>query len=143
MSNKLDPPSEVIVTVFGQWRDARRGVTAAEDLSNPYWSWLIGSETSSWAANGHFDGPSSYGGNPMWSNGRHGQSRTLLADGRTLLIAGEQEDHYDPDFFIYNDVIEIDSKGGIRIFGFPTDAFPPTDFHTATMVGKVDITRWA
>jgi hypothetical protein len=135
MSNQLDPPSEVTVTVFDQWRDARRGVTAAEDLSNPYWSWLIRSETSSWAANGHFDGSSSYGGNPMWSNERYGQSSTLLDDGRTLLIAGEHEDHYDPDFFIYNDVIEIDCDGEIRILGFPTEAFPPTDFHTATMVG--------
>ncbi len=35
---------------------------------------------------------------------RFGQSKTITLDGRTIHIGGEHEDHYDPDFFIYNGV---------------------------------------
>ena len=138
MSEHIQPPAEVTREVFVEWRDARRGKLAAEDLSNPYWSWLIESEESSWSANQHFNGPSSYGGNPAWSAERFGQSTTTLPDGRTLLIAGEHEDHYDPDFFIYNDIIVRHPDGRIEILGFPETVFPPTDFHTASLVdGKI------
>lgn len=60
---------------------------------------------------------------------------TLLPDGRTVLVGGEHEDWYDPDFCIYNDVIVHEPDGSIRIFGYPESDFPPTDFHTATLVG--------
>jgi hypothetical protein len=61
-----------------------------------------------------------------------------LPDGRTLLIAGEHEDSYDPDFFIYNDVIVRHPDDRIEILGFPAEVFPPTDFHSATLVdGKL------
>lgn len=133
MSETPLPPTDVSVDVFRQWRDARRGVLPADDLSNPYWSWLVSSEASSWSANEYFKGPSSCGGNPAWSAERFGQSTTNLLDGRTLKVAGEHEDHYDPDFFIYNDVIEISPDRTIRILGFPTQHFPPTDFHSATL----------
>jgi hypothetical protein len=62
-----------------------------------------------------------------------GQARVRLPDGRDVSIAGEHEDHYDPDFYIYNDVVVVDDAG-VRIFGYPTEVFPPTDFHTATLV---------
>ena len=52
------------------------------------------------------------------------------------MIAGEHEDHYDPDFYIYNDVIVQHRDGTIEIFGYPKDVFPPTDFQTATLVGN-------
>jgi hypothetical protein len=134
MSEEIHPPAEVTKKVFKQWRDARRGKRAAEDLSNPYWSWLVRAEVSSWAANQHFKGPSSYGGNAAWSTERFGQSSTTLADGRILLIAGEHEDHYDPDFFIYNDIIVKHPDERIEILGFPAKVFPPTDFHSASLV---------
>lgn len=138
MSEEIHPPTEVTKKVFKQWRDARRGKRAAEDLCNPYWSWLIRSEVSSWSANQHFKGPSSYGGNAAWSFQRYGQSTTTLPDGRTLLIAGEHEDHYDPDFFIYNDITVRHPDERIEILAFPEDVFPPTDFHSATLVdGKI------
>lgn len=135
MSKPLNPDPEITPEVFRQWRDARHGTRLAEDLSNPYWSWLIRSGESSWAANEHFGGPSSYDGTPVWSAERFGQSTTQLPDGRTLLVAGEHEDHYDPDFFIYNDVIVRHPDGGIKVLGFPEDVFPPTDFHSATLMG--------
>jgi hypothetical protein len=40
------------------------------------------------------------------------------------------------DFCIYNDVFVHDPDGTIRIFGYPETVFPPTDFHTATLVGE-------
>ncbi len=138
MSENITPPEEVTAEVFAKWRDARRGKRVAEDLSNPYWSWLIRSVESSWAANQHYGGPSSYDGNPAWSAERFGQSTTTLPDGRILLIAGEHEDHYDPDFFIYNDIIVRHPDERIEILGFPENVFPPTDFHSASLVdGKI------
>jgi hypothetical protein len=138
MSEEIHPPPEVTKKVFKQWRDARRGKRAAEDLSNPYWSWLVRAEVSSWAANQHFEGPSSYGGNAAWSTERFGQSSTTLSDGRILLIAGEHEDHYDPDFFIYNDIIVKHPDERIEILAFPEDVFTPTDFHSSSLVdGKI------
>ncbi len=71
---------------------------------------------------------------PLWSMWRMGQSRTLLPDGREVLIGGEYEDFYDPQFFIYNDVIVKLPNGEVQIYGYPKHIFPPTDFHTATLV---------
>lgn len=132
-SEALKPPAKVTEEVFRKWRDARRGSEVAEDLSNPYWAWLIEEdEVSSWAANEHFGGPSSYDGKPAWAWDRFGQSETQLPDGRSVFVAGEHEDHYDPDFFIYNDVVIRSSNGELKILGYPVEDFPPTDFHSAT-----------
>ncbi len=73
---------------------------------------------------------------PIWSFERFGQSLTYLPDGRLILIAGEHEDFYDPDFWIYNDVTVISASGDITHYTYPRDIFPPTDFHTATLVGE-------
>jgi hypothetical protein len=75
-------------------------------------------------------------GGPGWCFDRFGQSSTTLPDGRTILIAGEHEDYYDPDFNIYNDVVIQHPDGKIDIYGYPVDAFPCTDFHTATSIGN-------
>jgi hypothetical protein len=75
-------------------------------------------------------------GDPVWCADRFGQSFTRLPDERALLIAGEHEDSYDPDFCIYNDVFVFEPDGEIRIYGYPYAVFPPTDFHTATLVGR-------
>lgn len=73
-------------------------------------------------------------GPPVWCFDRFGMSHTRLPDGRALFIAGEHEDFYDPDFQIYNDVIVMDRDLRITIYGYPADVFPPTDFHSATLV---------
>ncbi len=51
-----------------------------------------------------------------------------------VLIGGEHEDSYDPDFCIYNDVFVRETDGSISILGYPESVFPPTDFHTATLI---------
>ena len=73
---------------------------------------------------------------PFWSWQRFGRTSTPLPDGRVIHIAGEHEDYYDPDFCIYNDVV-VEYPGGRREFYlYPKDVFPPTDFHSATLVGR-------
>lgn len=74
-----------------------------------------------------------------WCFDRFGMSNTRLPDGRVLFIAGEHEDYYDSDFCIYNDVIVIDHTLKVTIYGYPKEVFPPTDFHTATLVGKTQL----
>lgn len=78
-------------------------------------------------------------GAAVWCFDRFGMALTQLPDGRALFIAGEHEDSYDPDFCIYNDVIAIDSELRITIYAYPAEVFPPTDFHTATLVGNSDV----
>ena len=53
-----------------------------------------------------------------------------------VFIAGEHEDSYDPDFYIYNDTVVRHPDGRIEIFGYPREVFPPTDFHSATLVSN-------
>jgi hypothetical protein len=72
---------------------------------------------------------------PCWSWQRFGRTSTLLPDGRVIHIAGEHEDSYDPDFCIYNDVIVEHPEGAWEIHLYPKDVFPPTDFHSATLIG--------
>lgn len=42
---------------------------------------------------------------PIWCNQRFGRTKTKLKDGSIIYIGGEHEDSYDPDFYVYNDVI--------------------------------------
>lgn len=53
---------------------------------------------------------------PVWSFSRYGRSVTPLPDERLVLIGGEHEDGYDPDFCIYADVTVLDEKGGVDHF---------------------------
>jgi hypothetical protein len=77
----------------------------------------------------------SFEGPAIWCFRRFGSTRTPLPDGRIVCIGGEHEDYYDPDFCIYNDVIVVQPDGDFCIYGYPRDVFPPTDFHTATLIG--------
>ena len=54
-----------------------------------------------------------------------------------MLVGGEHEDFYDADFCIYNDVFVHSPGGAMAIYGYPEALFPPTDFHTATLLGDV------
>jgi len=73
---------------------------------------------------------------PTWSFHRFGKSLTELPDGRFVEIGGEHEDFYDSNFCIYNDVVVHTGDGAFTIYGYPESVFPPTDFHTATLVGR-------
>jgi hypothetical protein len=132
----LRPPPEVTRDLYLAWRSPRIGQGNPHRMTNHVWAWLARAhELSAYQANALFEGPSSMLVGPAWCNARFGQSTTTLPDGRTLRIGGEHEDHYDPDFFIYNDVQVEDGAGGVEIYGYAYDAFGPTDFHTASLVG--------
>lgn len=120
---------------FLAWRSPRQGTANPERMNNPTWEWLIESNTDAYHATKQQGGPSPFEAGPGWCFVRFGQSTTELPDGRLVLVAGEHEDSYDPDFYIYNDVVVRHPDGRLDIFGYPRDVFPPTDFHSATLVG--------
>jgi hypothetical protein len=118
----------------------RFGNANPQRMHEPVWEWMIREGHNPYAARRALGLESDYGpcglpNNPDWCFQRMGMPEVALPDGRHLFIAGEHEDFYDPDFCIYNDVIE--RRGDeIAIFGYPRDVFPPTDFHTATLIGE-------
>lgn len=114
-------------------RSPRFGSANPEPMDNPFWSDMVRLGGSAYSARDHFNDTDSLG-SAVWSYDRFGSSVTPLPDGRFIQIAGEHEDFYDPDFYIYNDVVIHDGKGGFAIHGYPREVFPPTDFHTATFV---------
>ncbi|RVD58260.1 hypothetical protein EN828_21470 [Mesorhizobium sp. M2D.F.Ca.ET.185.01.1.1] len=103
-------------------------------MTNPIWTWAVEHRHSAHRLNKAFGGPHSKDVGPCWSFSRYGRTETMLPDGRLVRIGGEYEDWYDPDFYIYNDVIVTDAEGRTEIFGYPDKVFPPTDFHTANLV---------
>jgi hypothetical protein len=137
-TGEMDEEADPVVTpdLFRQWRAPRFGHSNPERMNNPVWEWLIKSRLSAFQASEKFNDPSASDAGPGWCFDRFGQSSTTLPDGRTILIAGEHEDHYDPDFNIYNDVVIQHPNGALEIYGYPVEAFPPTDFHTATLIGN-------
>jgi Ankyrin repeats (3 copies) len=121
---------------WGQYRSGKQqhfGLMNPELMSVDFWRSMVGSRWSASEARIEFN--ESDFDSPIWSFDRFGQSLTELPDGRIIEIGGEHEDSYDPDFCIYNDVVVHDGQGNFQIFGYPQAVFPPTDFHTATLVG--------
>ncbi len=132
----FDPQTHgVTVEMFREWRSPRWGTANPERMTNPVWLWLVRSRISAYISASGFGEPSPFEAGPGWSFRRFGKSTTLLPDGRQVLIGGEHEDYYDPDFFIYNDVVVRHPDGEIEIFGYPREVFPPTDSHSATLAG--------
>ncbi len=120
---------------FERDRTRRFGAFNPELMQVPFWLAMISSGVSGFEGVTHF-GMESDRERPVWCAQRFGQSMTLLPDGRVVQVGGEHEDGYDPDFCIYNDVFVHDTDGTVSIFGYPKEVFPPTDFHTATLVGE-------
>lgn len=119
---------------YEEGRLPRFGQSNPERMPLPFWEGMVRCGWSGFSAANQF-GESSYERpGPVWCHDRFGMSLTCLPDGRFIQIAGEHEDHYDPDFCIYNDVFIHDGKGGLVILGYPRDVFPPTDFHSATFI---------
>ena len=110
------------------------GAANPERTDHAYWLDMIRCGASAWRARDRIGGNSDV--RPVWSYQRFGRSTTILPDGRIIEIGGEHEDWYDPDFCIYNDVTVFDGTGGVAIYSYPSDDFPPTDFHSATLVGN-------
>jgi ankyrin repeat protein len=137
---RLEGGLEVLVAVtadqFEQGRSRRFGVSNPERISEPFWDAMIRSGVSANEGRAALGFETEREGPPTWCANRFGQSTTEFADERVIQIGGEHEDFYDADFCIYNDVIVHSLDGKIEIFGYPEDVFPPTDFHTATLVGQ-------
>jgi ankyrin repeat protein len=117
-------------------RSRRFGNANPEHMNVPFWNAMVRCGWSGYRAGSRFGDDSFDRGEPVWCHDRFGMSLTCLPDGRFIQIAGEHEDSYDPDFCIYNDVFIHDGKGGFEILGYPEEVFPPTDFHSATLVGQ-------
>lgn len=128
----MNPTHEELAT----WRIARRGNANPENMTNPLWVWGVENPQSAYKMTETFEADlSDDHDDPYWCFKRFGQTKTVLADGTIVYIAGEHEDHYDPDFFIYNDVVVTSPNGEISIYGYSLSDFPATDFHSATLVG--------
>jgi ankyrin repeat protein len=106
-----------------------------ERMRIPFWEAMIRCGGSAYGARKRFEEKYGSLAQPVWSAQRFGQSLTLLSDGRAVQIGGEHEDFYDRDFCIYNDVFVHGRDGSLSVYGYPESVFPPTDFHTATLVG--------
>ena len=106
-----------------------------QPMNFPYWQAMVNHGRNAYRARSQF-GYDDLRDGPIWCFDRFGKSFTELPDGRVIEIGGEHEDFYDPDFCIYNDVIVNRGDGTFEIYGYPEDVFPPTDFHTATLVRK-------
>lgn len=123
---------------FERGRRPRFGTSNPEEIVEPFWQAMIFERCNAYRARTHFGIDPDYCSrqpDPVWCAQRFGQSITHLPDGRVIEIAGEHEDGYDPDFCIYNDVFVHEPGKDVRVFCYPREAFPPTDFHSATLVG--------
>jgi hypothetical protein len=113
----------------------RFGKTNPERMDNPFWSDMIRIGCNAYQARVHFKDDSAFNKpGAVWCFDRFGSTLTPIPDGRYVQIGGEHEDYYDPDFYIYNDVVIHDGQGNFELYGYPKKVFPPTDFHTATLV---------
>jgi len=126
----------VAVSDFARGRDRRFGTRNPELMNEPFWQAMIRAGVGAYAALDIFGEQSPNQRRPVWCAERYGQSITFLNDGRIVQIGGEHEDSYDPDFCIYNDVFVHHADGRIDIYGYPEATFAPTDFHTATLIGR-------
>ena len=117
---------------YTQYKGKLFGESNPERMTNPFNLHMI--KSNKWAGTiaNNFDDTLT---EPIWCAERYGRSITVLDDGRIVEIGGEHEDYYVPEFCIYNDVIVYYPDKSIEIYGYPKDIFPPTDSHTATLVG--------
>ena len=120
---------------YSAGKQRRFGTANPERMDVPFWRAMVTSGAAAWAARHRFGTGGACGDGAVWCFQRFGKSINALPDGRIIEIAGEHEDHYDPDFCIYNDVIVHRPDGAFDIYGYPREVFPPTDFHTATLAG--------
>ncbi len=112
------------------------GTTNPELMAEPFWLAMIKSGANAWRARATYADTIGLGDQAVWCFERYGRTSNRLADGRIIEIGGEHEDYYDPDFCIYNDVTVFHPDGRIELYGYPEKDFPPTDNHSATLVGE-------
>lgn len=105
-------------------------------MNNPYWLSMVKCGANAWRARSTYNDENALNDKPVWCYQRFARTLNKLQDGRIIEIAGEHEDYYDPDFCIYNDVTIFHPDGRIELYGYPQNLFPPTDNHSATLVGE-------
>jgi hypothetical protein len=135
---RIDPTAADLLATPEQYqagKHRRFGKANPELMNDPFWLAMIHSGVDAYQAAVKYEGRHKRAKDPIWCASRYGQSWTLLDNGKMILVAGEHEDSYDPDFCIYNDVWVQHPDGRFDIYGYPGELFPPTDFHTATLVG--------
>ncbi|MBW4421904.1 MAG: ankyrin repeat domain-containing protein [Myxacorys californica WJT36-NPBG1] len=131
---RVDAPDcwELEVKHYQAAKYPRFGNRNPEMMTAPFWREMVRFRGAAYAARAQYKDTSYRTEAAVWCFQRFGQTITILPDGRVIEIAGEHEDYYDPDFYIYNDVVVYDGHGDFQIYGYPRTIFPPTDFHTAT-----------
>jgi ankyrin repeat protein len=110
-----------------------------ERINDKFCESMIRTGISASLAASAFECKSGQASSPIWCAQRFGQSITFMPDGRIIQIGGEHEDYYDKDFCIYNDVFVHHPNGEIELFGYPEEVFPPTDFHSVTLLAGCSI----
>lgn len=133
--SRLIPPQHITPEIFHAQKHRRFGITNPEPVAPAYWLEAIRGKAGGYRGRRDF-GLATNALPAIWSFDRFGMSTTELPDGRWVQIAGEHEDFYDPDFCIYSDVFVFDGVGGVQIYLYPRAVFPPTDHHSATLVGN-------
>jgi hypothetical protein len=138
-------PVKISREMYEQQCKRRFGTANPERMDVPVWEWMVRRSLHPYTARDELGLEGHYDNNPDWTLERFGMTRTPMPDGRIICIAGEHEDWYDPDFCIYNDVIVLrpepgaaevtPDSGSVEIYGYPHHVLPPTDFHSATLVG--------
>ncbi len=134
--------------IFDAQRVPRFGSANPERMRLEFWEWMVRAYEGLSPFDGEREpargmpywarkrfGRDREASSPVWTFERMGASRTRLADGRVVCVGGEHEDYYDPDFYIYNDVVVLGPDAAVEMYGYPRDVFPPTDFHSASLVG--------
>jgi hypothetical protein len=130
---------EITPQVYEQQREARRGSANPEHIKIPFWEWMVNERCTAFSAWQKFSGVPLSRSKPGWCFDRVGMTDSTLSDGRKVFVGGEHEDFGVPDFYIYNDVILVLPDDSVQIFGYTVEAFPPTDFHSATLNEKAVI----
>src|SRR5438270_5620976 len=118
---------EITREIFDAQQQRRFGESNPERMPLVFWEWMVRTSEEArlrdWTEGddvpGHtpyqlrvrFGQDGDYSRGPVWNFDRMGATRTPHPDGRMICIAGEHEDHYDPDFCIYYDVVVIDLTG--------------------------------
>jgi hypothetical protein len=151
---------KIDAALFAKERRPRFGIANPERMRQEFWEWMVRGDDMEtpgqegglasvglmlrdgklksgfgpYRARDLFKVPLNREDGPIWTFERMGATCCTLADGRILCLGGEHEDFYDPDFCIYNDLVVFEPSGEIEIYGYPEQVFPPTDFHTATLV---------
>ncbi len=121
--------------VFLAWRAPRFGIENPSIINSQHWKACIYSREGAYTIDQKHNGVSN---TPTWCFSRFGQSITRI-DGKEIYIAGEHEDYYDENFYIYNDVVVVNSDNSVEIYNYPKAIFPQTDFHSASLIDSQTI----